>query len=686
MISKTYQNNLISTHKNILRILLVDDEKLVSQVLTTVLESEPDLEIVKYVDNAHAALEQISIFHPDIVLVDIEMPGIDGLTLTSMIAEEFPEIKVVIYSSHDRKEYIRKALISGAKGYLLKDNPYDELADAIRFVNKGYFQFGKGLFKKIVPQPSNGQSDSQDIDMAVTRISASSNEKDLLVLPKEIESSVNNSLVSQTDRELSESSIEDWSPATKDLLDSLPRVWTRGLAYVLIIFAGVLIPWVSIWVSMSRIDKTGTARGRLVPKDKTIVLDAPVVGKVTSVQVKEGDTVKTGQILAKLESDLILNQLDEWQEKQTGQQNRLVQLELIKNQLMLSLRTQEQQNKAQQLEKKSQIEQSRQNLNSLQGLYNVEKEEALAKVDQVKQTIESSRAENRLAEIALAGVEQKIPRYQKAFEDGIIPLDRLQDLEQEAKENQERILQSKSQVQQAQSQLKEQQRSYQRIIQEKELGIEQAELILQEQQRSYQSLMHSGKLALLKNQEQIKDIETQITTLKAEIAQTNRQVASLSLQLKQRIVKAPANGIVFHLPLSGVGDVVNPGDTIIEIAPENSTLILKALMSPKESGSLKVGMPVKMKFDAYPFQDYGIVKGRLIWISPNSKYLEIAQGRQEVFELKIELDRPYIENHKQRIMLTPGQTATAEVIVEQRRIISLILDPFKKLRTSGLEL
>ena len=642
MIAQTYQDNIISVNKGILRILLVDDEKLVSQILTSALESEPDLEIVDTVDNALDAIEQISILSPDIVLLDIEMPDIDGLRLTSIITEEFPKVKVVIYSSHDRKEYIRKAIMSGAKGYLLKDNPYDELADAIRFVNKGYFQFGQGLFKKIVSQPSNSQSDSQDIDMAVTRLSASPNEKDLLVLPEEIESSANNSLVSQAAKELSVSNDEDWSPATKDLLDALPRVWTRGLAYALIIFAGVIIPW----VSMSRIDKTGTARGRLEPKDKTIVLDAPVVGKVTSVQVKEGDTVKTGQILAELESDFILNQLEELQKKQSGQQNRLMQLELIKNQLSLSLRTQAQQNKAQQLEKKSQIEQSQQNLNSLQSLYNVEKEEVLAKVDQVKQTIESSRANYRLAKIALAGVQEKIPRYQQAFKDGIIPLDRLQDIEQEAKENQERLLQSESQVQQARSQLKEQQRSYQRIIQEKELGIEQAELILQEQQRSYQSLVHSGKLALLKNQEQIKEIETQITTLKAEIAQTNSQIASLRLQLKQRIVKAPANGIVFHLPVSGVGDVVNPGDTIIEIAPENSTLILKALMSPKESGSLEVGMPVKMKFDAYPFQDYGVVTGRLTWISPNSKYLESEQGRQEVFELEIELDRPYIEDEK----------------------------------------
>ena len=489
-------------------------------------------------------------------------------------------------------------------------------------------------------------------------------------------------LVSQTAKELSESSVDDWSPATKGLLDALPRVWTRGLAYTLIVFAGVVIPW----VSLSRVDETGIARGRLEPKDQTIVLDAPVVGKVTSVQVKEGDTVKTGQTLAELESDLINNQLNELQKKMTGQKNRLAQLELIKNKLTLSLYTQEQQNQYQQLEKQSQIEKARQNLISLQGLNKVQKEEALAQVNQVKQTIESSRADYRLAKIALAGVKEKVPRYQKAFEDGIIPLDRLQDIEQEAKENQQRLLQSESQVQQAQSQLEEQQRSYERIIQEKELDLEQAALTLQEQQRSYQSLIHSTKLALLKNQEQIKEIETQITTLQAEIAQTDSQIESLHLQLKQRVVKAPVNGIVFHLPLSGEGDVVNPGDTIIEIAPENSHLVLRAQMSPTESGSLEVGMPVKMKFDAYPFQDYGIVTGRLTWISPNSKYLESKEGRQEVFELEIELDRPYIEAQNKRIVLAPGQTARAEVIVQQRRIIDLILDPFKKLKSGGLEL
>lgn len=109
-------------------------------------------------------------------------------------------------------------------------------------------------------------------------------------------------------------------------------------------------------------------------------------------------------------------------------------------------------------------------------------------------------------------------------------------------------------------------------------------------------------------------------------------------------------------------------------------------MPSQESGFLRVGMPVKLKFDAYPFQDYGVVAGHLRWISPDSKVVETAQGNVETFELEIALDQLYIQTQNKRVALTPGQTATAEVIVRQRRIIDFILDPFKKLQEGGLEL
>lgn len=109
-------------------------------------------------------------------------------------------------------------------------------------------------------------------------------------------------------------------------------------------------------------------------------------------------------------------------------------------------------------------------------------------------------------------------------------------------------------------------------------------------------------------------------------------------------------------------------------------------MPSQESGFVRVGMPVKLKFDAYPFQDYGIVQGHLGWVSPDSKVEETPQGKVETFELEIALEQTYIPIQNRQVALTPGQTATAEVIVRQRRLIDLVLDPFNKLQKGGIEL
>ncbi|KYC40637.1 hypothetical protein WA1_23620 [Scytonema hofmannii PCC 7110] len=80
------------------------------------------------------------------------------------------------------------------------------------------------------------------------------------------------------------------------------------------------------------------------------------------------------------------------------------------------------------------------------------------------------------------------------------------------------------------------------------------------------------------------------------------------------------------------------------------------------------------------------MEGKLRWISPDSKVVETAQEKVENFELEIELPQTYIQTENKRLALTPGQTATAEVIVRQRRIVDFVLDPFKKLQKGGLKL
>ncbi|AOY80884.1 HlyD family efflux transporter periplasmic adaptor subunit [Moorena producens JHB] len=474
----------------------------------------------------------------------------------------------------------------------------------------------------------------------------------------------------------------EWSYATKELLDTLPQVWTRGLLYFLIVFIGIALPW----AIFAQVDETGKARGRLEPTGETIKLDAPVAGTVAAIKVKEGELVTAGQTLLELESELVSTELQQEQKKLEGQQNRLNQLEVLKNQLILALRTQEQQNQAQELEKQAQVEQARQNLEAFKFAYSLQKEELLAQIEQARQAIDSSKVAYELETIRLESAQEKIPRYQNAYKEGVLSKERFLDVEQSAKEAEKNIIRTELEIKQAQSRLKEQQGTYQKTIHQASADIKQSRLRLQEQERSYKTLVHSGKLALLKSEEQLKNIETQITTLKAEASQTKSQIKSLEIQLKQRMLAAPIEGIVFQSPIKSAGAVVQPGDTIVEIAPKESFLSLRAQIAISESGSLREGMAVKMKFDAYPFQDYGVVEGKVIKISPTSKVTETEQGKVPTYDLEIKLNKTCMPTPKECIALRPGDTATAEVIVRQRRIMDLVLDPFKKLQQGGLEL
>jgi len=474
----------------------------------------------------------------------------------------------------------------------------------------------------------------------------------------------------------------DWSHTTKEMVDSLPRIWTRGLLYFLVLFAAIALPW----AMLTKVEETGTARGRLEPQGKTFKLDAPVAGTVAEIHVKEGDKVAAGQILLSLKSELVRRELEQEQNLLEGQKNRLHQLTLLENQLILAIRTQEQQNQAQELEKEAQIEQARRQIQSLKKGLNLQKQEKQSQIEQAQQNLEHNQEAVQLLELRLANTQREVERYKEALAAGIVAEIQVVEREDIAQERQRLYQQALSDVQQARLRLAEQKTSYEQIMSQGEADIEQAELRLKEQSRSYESLLHAGNLALLRSEEQLQNVSTQITTLKAEIAQSQSQIEALQFQLEQRVLVAPIDGTVFELAPGGAGEVVQTGNLIGEIAPEGTSLVLRGEMGTGESGSLKPGMAVKMKFDAYPFQDYGVIEGELRKISPTSKVTETQQGKVAAYDLEIALHRSCIPTPNECVPLRPGDTATAEVILRRRRVIDFILDPFKKLQKGGLEL
>jgi multidrug efflux pump subunit AcrA (membrane-fusion protein) len=475
---------------------------------------------------------------------------------------------------------------------------------------------------------------------------------------------------------------KDWHDATEELLDALPRIWTRGVVYALVGFTALALPW-SV---LAKVDETGNARGRIEPRGSTHKLDALTSGSVRSVRVKEGDTVKAGQVLLELDSDILQTELRQAQEKLTGLLNQRSQFYLLKNQLQLTLGVQEQQNQSQALEKISQVNQAKQDLDAKQSLYNLQKLEKQALLKQAQQQIYTSHNDLKSAEGRLSIDSRIVGRFSQLVQDGAVSVTQIDQLKKEQQESKQIYEKAQSDVKQAQLRLAEEQSRYQATINQLESDIEQAKLRLEQEQNNYQSLLQAGKLAILKNQQQLKDLQTQITTLESQISQTKGEIRSLTLQLQQRIVRSPVNGTIFELPVGKPGAVVQLGQRVAQIAPKNTPFIIKAQMPSQHSGFLKVGMPVKIKFDAYPFQEYGIAQGKVTWISPDSKVSQTPQGKEESFELDIALDQQYIQDGNKRIPLTAGQTATAEVIIRQRRVIDFVLDPFQRLQKDGLEL
>lgn len=120
-----------------IRIVLADDQALVRGGLAALLAMEEDIDVVAEVGRGDELEDAVARLRPDVCVVDIEMPGGDGITVTSRIREAFPEVQVLIVTTFGRPGYVSRALAAGAGGFVVKDTPARELAQAVRRVHRG---------------------------------------------------------------------------------------------------------------------------------------------------------------------------------------------------------------------------------------------------------------------------------------------------------------------------------------------------------------------------------------------------------------------------------------------------------------------------------------------------------------------------------------------------------------------
>ncbi len=120
-----------------IRVVLAEDQAMVLGALAALLELETDITVVACAANGRVALDQVRTLAPDVLVTDIEMPKMTGLELAAELARSQPKTRTIILTTFARPGYLRRALDAGARGYLLKDRPSAELADAVRRVHRG---------------------------------------------------------------------------------------------------------------------------------------------------------------------------------------------------------------------------------------------------------------------------------------------------------------------------------------------------------------------------------------------------------------------------------------------------------------------------------------------------------------------------------------------------------------------
>jgi len=152
------------------KVLIADDQELIRESLKIILDSKPDIEVTDAVSDGLEVIRSIREKRPDIILLDIRMPRLDGVSCTKIIKEGYPDIKIIILTTFDDDEYVFNALKYGASGYLLKGISMDNLVEAINTVYQGQAMINPDIASKVLKFFSKLAVNNETIHVPVENI------------------------------------------------------------------------------------------------------------------------------------------------------------------------------------------------------------------------------------------------------------------------------------------------------------------------------------------------------------------------------------------------------------------------------------------------------------------------------------------------------------------------------------
>ena len=435
--------------------------------------------------------------------------------------------------------------------------------------------------------------------------------------------------------------IHEHSAAGVDILYSEPSRIMRLSILALLAFVVAAL----VWSVFGYTDVIITARGQLVPEGEEQRVYATVTGQIDALYVEEGDTVSAGDELAKLRSPQAVT-LE--RDRRTANlaleaaRRAIDDLPSVLRVLALEMdaieaniiNLQDQLDRAVELGGAEGVQRQRAELDT-----------ARRAREQAERNVESARKdwEGARALVGQAYTEQQVRDLRGVYEQrqtassaAAAALEQLEsDLIERNSTRDAELNQTRIQLESARAQALRKRRETNDVSREVEDGLRQAEI---DAQRA--------------NRVRVEDIDGQSSV----------------------IVTAPVDGVVTRINFKQRGDRVPEDSALLNLAPQSTRSVLRVNVPESDAGLIEPGMTVRVKFDSFPYQRWGLIDGRLEEFSPTTRVTD--QG-QAFFEGTVHLDRDYFEAEGRVRKLRYGYYANAEIVVEQRRIIDYVLDPLR---------
>jgi hemolysin D len=620
-----------------IRILIVDDQKSIRERLKFILEPEPDFEIVGMVDNGYDAIEQVKLLEPDVVLMDMEMPDIDGVLATKIIAssELGKKVRVLVLSSHNSNEYVARSIHAGAKGYLLKGATSEEIQDAVRFVHRGYTQIAPGLFEQFIPElppKSSGAPLSQprpiptELDvtglsgLTITGFKIQRRATDAAMLATEAASDM---LVEVAPTRIGNKS-NSWVQVAAGI-----ALAVGSIGSIYFVRQGLQQPQAAISAQEQANKLQETPFTGKIEAQQSNKINATVPGFVQDVKVKVGQAVKQGEVLMTIRNveaersnqEKIQQQQQQATQQQQAQiqQQQSQQQNLLQQQQALIQQQQSSQQRSNTLEEKIATENQttiplRNKLSdaNLQISQSQQQSSQAALLQQRREAVQKTQSNYELQRIDYEKKQRTYLSNQRLLEEGVIAQDSVFRARAEADSAKVSMESARADYNNARQSLvlAQKTRADSQPVESQKLRLQQ-QIELKEQEEKIRKLQEQLQQEKLSYQQ----LGTNLQALRQRALVTPSPIASATTLSNQPVlidITAAASGNVVELPINA-GDQVFSGNKLVSIAnPQQLKTIVD--VDEKLASTLQVGRRALIKIKSgNDVRDY---TGKVANISP----------------------------------------------------------------------